>query len=110
MSCRSGGTSCTFPKKFSSTSRYSWGDEETQEHILYSLCTQLGDNLMFLTKSYAWSVSLCFNSLYIEAIYLNIIQASLGSIWFKHLLLNPNNFTNPVRNFFLGCHAHLPFH
>ena len=100
MSCRSCGTSCMFTGRFCSESWSGWGDKETQK---------LGGDFIFWMTSNDWRLSVCFIPLYIAAVLWNTIQASLGSLCSEHLLLNPDNFTNLVRKFFvwLPCSSSL---
>ena len=96
---RSGGTSCScnLPGRLGSGGWYGRGGE------IY-----LGD-FIFWISSDDWRVSWFFRSLYVAAILWNTIQAKLVSLCVDKLLLKPDHFTNPEREFLFCFHAHPHF-
>ena len=89
------------PEIFMCESGSDWGAKDTQDPVWYSVFSELGGYLRFWMRSIDWFVFCYFISLYISAIFCNIIQASIGWICLTLLFLNTDTLTNPMNVFII---------
>ena len=103
------GTFCRLPGRLSSASVFLRGGEETQEHILSSVFTELGGELRFCMTNDDWIVYFCFRSLYIVTILCNMTHISLYQYTFNTCCSCLIPLLNLRTAFLFSCNYQTPF-